>query len=74
MDSRLRALAKAGTWRIVALAITAACAWLVTGEIKYAASIGLADTVIKLGSYYFHERLWDRARVGKPGVPYGSPV
>ena len=74
MDSRLRALAKATTWRIVALAITAACAWLVTGEVTYAALIGAADTVIKLGGYYVHERLWDRVRLGKGRVPYGSPV
>jgi uncharacterized membrane protein len=65
MVSRTRALAKATTWRLLATAITATCAWLVTGEVVYAASIGALDTVIKFGSYYLHERLWDRAMLGR---------
>jgi uncharacterized membrane protein len=65
IDSRSRALAKAATWRILATLITATCAWLVTGEAACAASIGALDTVIKFGSYYFHERLWDRAGLGR---------
>jgi uncharacterized membrane protein len=27
--------------------------------------IGLADTTIKIGSYYAHERLWDRMSFGR---------
>lgn len=69
-DSRARALAKATTWRFLATAITATCAWLVTGEVACAASIGALDTLIKFGSYYFHERLWDRASLGKADVTY----
>jgi len=64
MDSRTRALVKAVTWRLLASAITATCAWLVTGEAACAASIGALDTLIKLGSYYLHERAWDRASLG----------
>ena len=70
MDSRTRALAKATTWRLLATAITATCAWLVTGEVVYAASIGALDTFIKFGGYYLHERLWDRARPGKAQAVY----
>jgi len=70
MDSRTRALAKATTWRLLATAITATCAWLVTGEAMYAASIGALDTFIKFGSYYLHERLWDRARPGRAQAIY----
>jgi uncharacterized membrane protein len=66
MHSRARALAKAATWRLLATAITATCAWLVTGEVAYAASIGALDTLIKFGSYYLHERAWDRAALAGP--------
>ena len=70
MDSRTRALAKATTWRLLATAITVTCAWLVTGEAAYAASIGALDTFIKFGGYYLHERLWDRARLGRAQPSY----
>ena len=69
-DSRSRALAKATTWRLLATAITATCAWLVTGEAACAASIGALDTLIKFGSYYFHERLWDRASLRRADLAH----
>ncbi|MBI2853430.1 MAG: DUF2061 domain-containing protein [Chloroflexi bacterium] len=34
-----------------------------------ALSIGLADTLIKLASYYFHERAWEKIRFGRPKPP-----
>ena len=34
-----------------------------------AASIGVLDAVVKFGSYYLHERLWDRAAFGRDHVP-----
>jgi adenylylsulfate kinase len=40
-------------------------AWLVTGKLTFAVEIGVADTLIKLGAYYFHERLWIRVKFGK---------
>ena len=70
MDSRARALAKATTWRLLATLITATCAWAVTGEAAWAASIGALDALVKFGSYYLHERLWDRATFGREHVPY----
>jgi len=40
-------------------------AWLITGRLTFAVKIGLADTLIKLGTYYLHERMWIRVRFGK---------
>jgi uncharacterized membrane protein len=74
MNARGRALAKATTWRILATATTATCAWLVTGEPGCAASIGLLDTVIKFGGYYLHERAWERAAPGRRRVVYQRTV
>ncbi len=60
-----RALAKATTWRILATAITAGCTWAVTGEVAFAASVGALDAFVKFGSYYLHERFWDRVDSGR---------
>jgi len=49
--------------------ITMAVTWAVTRQIHFAAEIGIADTVIKLGVYYFHERAWNRVRFGRQEAP-----
>ncbi len=49
--------------------MTVAVAWAVTGSPGIAASIGLADTLVKIGAYYLHERMWLRIRFGQPKAP-----
>ena len=49
--------------------MTAVIAWIVTGSPAIAASIGLADTLIKLVTYYLHERMWLRISFGQPKPP-----
>ena len=65
MDTHLRSVLKALTWRAAALSITSLVAWIVTRRIEVALSVGVADTAFKLLAYYAHERLWARARLGK---------
>ncbi len=65
MESHSRTIAKALSWRFVATTITFTVAWLITRKLTFAAEIGIADTIIKLGAYYFHERLWIRIKFGK---------
>ncbi|MDC3320264.1 DUF2061 domain-containing protein [Luminiphilus sp.] len=61
-DSRVRALAKALTWRITATLTTACIAFVVTGEIGVAMMIGGTEFVIKFFIYYGHERAWNLVR------------
>ena len=65
-DTRARTFLKALSWRAVAFVITVVVAWIVTRRIGVAASVGFADTLVKVGAYYIHERLWLR-------VPFGQP-
>jgi uncharacterized membrane protein len=55
---------KALSWRFIATLITFTVAWIVTDELTFAAEIGIADTLIKLGTYYLHERTWMRVEFG----------
>ena len=64
MVERKRHLAKALTYRAVGSCATAAIAFAATGDAKLGASIGLIDSVAKIGCYYIHERLWYRIRWG----------
>lgn len=65
MESHIRTIVKALSWRFVATMITFTVAWLVTKKMTFAAEIGIADTILKLGAYYFHERVWIRIKFGK---------
>ena len=65
MESHIRTITKTLSWRFVATLITFSVAWLVTGKLTFAVEIGVADTLIKLGAYYFHERPWIRVKFGK---------
>ena len=64
-DTHRRSLVKALSWRILATVITVSVALIITGNVRLAAEIGLLDSLLKLGIYYFHERIWNR-------VPYGQ--
>lgn len=63
-ETRGRSAAKSFSWRIIAMAITTAVAWKVTGRFDLAASVGAVDMVVKLGVYYLHERFWSKVTFG----------
>ena len=69
MDSHVRTIMKTLSWRFIATLITFSIAWIATGKLTVALEIGIADTLIKLGAYYFHERTWIRVRFGKLRSP-----
>ena len=69
MESHGRTIMKALSWRVIATCVTFTVALIITGELKFAAEIGLADTIIKLGAYYLHERTWMRVAFGKLKTP-----
>ena len=63
-DSPARSFVKAMSWRVTALIVTVTIVWLVTDEVAFAASVGILDTLVKIGLYYLHERAWNRSRFG----------
>jgi len=69
MDSHRKALAKTVTWRLLGVTITTSVVWVITGDLAWAGSVGVVDTLFKLGSYYLHERLWTRVDFGPAPTP-----
>ncbi|MGD0090086.1 MAG: DUF2061 domain-containing protein [Planctomycetota bacterium] len=69
MESRKRSILKALSWRLAAFVITATVVQLMTGRLELAAGVGLADTLVKLGVFYWHERLWNRIEFGRTHGP-----
>jgi uncharacterized membrane protein len=69
MVERKRHLAKAITYRAFGSATTAAIAYVATGHAGIGVSVGIADSLIKIGGYYIHERIWYRIKWGIRAAP-----
>jgi uncharacterized membrane protein len=69
VESNHRSIAKTLSWRFVATIITTLVTLVATGELKFALTIGLADTTIKMGAYFLHERVWNRVNFGRAVKP-----
>jgi len=65
IDHPKRSVAKALSWRLISVSITFSVSLFITHNTKLALSISLLDMVIKLGSYYYHERFWAYVRWGR---------
>ena len=69
METHLRSIAKAISWRVGGTIVTFIVTLLISGQIDLAAKVGLLDTFIKIGAFYFHERIWHRIGFGKIKSP-----
>ena len=65
METHKRTVAKTLSWRLVATVITTAITFALTRKLEFAATVGVLDTIVKFGSYYVHERLWNNINFGR---------
>lgn len=63
-----RSLVKTSSWRFFATIDTVVIAYLVTGSLSVASSIGVIEVFTKLFLYYLHERVWNRISFGRGGL------
>jgi uncharacterized membrane protein len=69
METHLRSVAKAVSWRVGGTAVTFVVTLLIIGRVDLAVKVGLLDTAVKIGAFYFHERAWHRIGFGKIKPP-----
>lgn len=69
METHYRSIIKAVSWRAGGTIVTCLVAWSLTGNLDLATKIGIFDTAIKIGVFYFHERMWNRLDFGKQKPP-----
>jgi adenylylsulfate kinase len=58
IESHLRSLVKAVSWRIFGTFTTMVISYIFTGKLSTALFIGLSEFVLKVGIFYVHERVW----------------
>jgi len=64
-EKHYRSFCKAISWRCTAFVDTMLISFLITGKLKLALSISIAEVITKLGLYYLHERIWNKISFGK---------
>ena len=69
MESHVRSIVKAVTWRAGGTLVTFLVAWIITQKLELSIQIGLIDTIIKIGAFYGHERLWNKITFGREKKP-----
>ena len=65
VDKQWRSFAKAVSWRVTGTCDTILISWLITRQFKFALSIGCVEVFTKMFLYYFHERAWNRVKIGR---------
>jgi len=68
-ETHSRSILKAISWRTTGTLDTILISFILTGKIKLALSIGLAELATKTILYYLHERLWNKIKFGRKEVP-----
>lgn len=67
-ESHARSLAKAISWRTLGTLTTSVLVFVMTGQLRIAIGVGLAEYVAKIVLYFVHERLWNLVKLGRGGT------
>ncbi len=68
-EHKLRSIAKAISWRVIASLTTTGLVYLFTGRLALAAGVGVLEAGLKMLFYYLHERAWQHISWGQPAHP-----
>lgn len=55
-----RTLLKTGTYGIMHVTVATTLAYIITGNLTAALSIGLLEPMIQTVTFFFHERIWEK--------------
>jgi len=64
-EKSYRSILKAISWRITGSIDTTVISYIITGNLKIAASIGFIEVFTKMVLYYLHERAWNKINIGR---------
>ena len=64
-DKHYRSMMKAISWRVTGTVDTILISFLITGQAKWALSIGFVELFTKVFLYYLHERIWNKLSFGR---------
>jgi len=63
--TKSRSFAKSLSYRIFGTVSSFAVVYVITGKGSLSALIAFWETVVKVGIYYWHERVWNKIKWGR---------
>lgn len=69
MDTHIRSITKATSYRVIGTATTFVVALIITGQPGMSLGIGILDSMLKIAQYYIHERIWAKSDFGRKKPP-----
>jgi uncharacterized membrane protein len=69
METHVRSIAKAVSYRLLGSSVTGLILFAVTGKGTVSLIGGLADMVLKIAAYFIHERIWNHIDFGRSKPP-----
>lgn len=67
-ETNIRSIAKGISWRFIATTTTIIIVYFFFGRLDLAIAAGMIETLLKVGLYWGHERLWHKVRWGKQKI------
>jgi adenylylsulfate kinase len=67
-ETNKRSIAKGVTWRVVATTTTIIIVYYFFDRLDLAIAAGMIETVLKIGLFWAHERVWHKVRWGKSKI------
>lgn len=67
-ETNIRSIVKGISWRFVATTTTVIIVYFFFGQLDLAIAAGMIETVLKVGLYWGHERIWHKVRWGKQKI------
>ncbi|SFV68440.1 Adenylylsulfate kinase [hydrothermal vent metagenome] len=67
-EKNIRSIAKGVSWRFIATTTTIVIVYIFFGRLDLAILAGIVETVLKVGLYWGHERIWHKVRWGKEKI------
>lgn len=67
-ETNIRSIVKGVSWRLVATTTTIIIVYFFFGRLDLAIAAGMIETLLKIGLYWAHERIWHKFRWGKKKI------
>jgi len=67
-ETNKRSVVKGITWRLIATTTTMLIVYIFFGRLDLAIATGLIESILKVGLYWGHERVWHKLRWGKSRI------
>ncbi|HET6828059.1 MAG TPA: DUF2061 domain-containing protein [Ramlibacter sp.] len=72
--ANLPTLKKTASYYVMHIAVAAAVAYAVTGNLWMAFTLSLLEPTVQAFAFFFHEKAWERAGRAAPGQTAAAPA